>query len=139
MDWNNIVFTDEPHFCLQHHDGWIRARTHRSEGLLNCFVMHRHTGLSLGIMFLSGIDFHYRTPLEYIDGTLNVQCFMIQPMVLQNIQRLLSAIFQQDNAQSHVARNVQVFRFTHLIEFLAWPACFPDLSTIKKCVVHLAH
>ncbi|GFY05765.1 transposable element Tc1 transposase [Trichonephila clavipes] len=24
-EWNEVVFTDEPHICLQHHDGRIRV------------------------------------------------------------------------------------------------------------------
>ncbi|GFU34317.1 transposable element Tcb1 transposase [Trichonephila clavipes] len=41
-EWNEIVFTDEPCFCLQHYDGQIRVWRHRGERLLNCCVMHRH-------------------------------------------------------------------------------------------------
>ncbi|GFY31768.1 transposable element Tcb1 transposase [Trichonephila clavipes] len=37
-----------------------------------------------------------------------------------------------DNARPHVARNVQNFFVTHQIELLPWPACFPNLSTIKN-------
>ncbi|GFV15380.1 transposable element Tcb1 transposase [Trichonephila clavipes] len=40
---NEIVFTDESRFCLQHHDGPIRVWRHRGERLLNCFVMPRYT------------------------------------------------------------------------------------------------
>ncbi|GFY11074.1 transposable element Tcb1 transposase [Trichonephila clavipes] len=37
---NDIVFTDESRFCLQHCDGWIRVWSHSGERLLNCCVMH---------------------------------------------------------------------------------------------------
>ncbi|GFV48316.1 transposable element Tcb1 transposase [Trichonephila clavipes] len=47
---NDIVFTDESRFCLQHHDGRIRIWKHRGERLLNYCVMHRHTGHAPGIM-----------------------------------------------------------------------------------------
>ncbi|GFU76739.1 transposable element Tc1 transposase [Trichonephila clavipes] len=49
-EWNDIVLTDESRFCLQHHDDRIRVTRHRGERLLNCCVMHRHTGLAPGIM-----------------------------------------------------------------------------------------
>ncbi|GFX32395.1 transposable element Tc1 transposase [Trichonephila clavipes] len=53
VEWNEVVFTDESRICLQHHDGWIRVWRHRGERMLNSCVMHRHTGLSPGIMGLA--------------------------------------------------------------------------------------
>ncbi|GFX61605.1 transposable element Tc1 transposase [Trichonephila clavipes] len=29
-EWNDILFTDESHFCLQQHDGRIRVRRHHA-------------------------------------------------------------------------------------------------------------
>ncbi|UYV67849.1 hypothetical protein LAZ67_5002229 [Cordylochernes scorpioides] len=49
-EWNEIVFTDEQRFCLQHHDGRIRVWRHREERMLTSCVMHRHTGPAPGIM-----------------------------------------------------------------------------------------
>ncbi|GFY36526.1 transposable element Tcb1 transposase [Trichonephila clavipes] len=53
-------------------------------------------------------------------------------MVLSYIQCLPSAIFQQDNARSHVACNVQGFFSSHQIELLPWPACSTNLSPIEN-------
>ncbi|GFW02787.1 transposable element Tcb1 transposase [Trichonephila clavipes] len=44
----------------------------------------------------------------------------------------IMAIFQQDNAQPHVARIVQRFFFNHQIELLPSPARSPDLSPIEN-------
>ncbi|KFM73816.1 Transposable element Tc1 transposase, partial [Stegodyphus mimosarum] len=49
-EWNEIVFTDESRFCLQHHDGQIRVWRHRGDRMLNSCVMHRHTGPAQVIM-----------------------------------------------------------------------------------------
>ncbi|GFV59251.1 transposable element Tcb1 transposase [Trichonephila clavipes] len=57
---------------------------------------------------------------------------MLEPVVLSYIKRLPSSIFQQDNAQSHVARNVKQFFFTHRIELIPWPVSFPDLLPIEN-------
>ncbi|GFW62542.1 transposable element Tcb1 transposase [Trichonephila clavipes] len=48
------------------------------------------------------------------------------------LQGLVTAIFQQDNARSHVARIVQRFFVKHQIELLPWPARFLDLSLIEN-------
>ncbi|GFT06746.1 transposable element Tcb1 transposase [Trichonephila clavipes] len=80
--------------------------------------MHRHTGPEPGIIVWGGIGFHFRTPLVRIAGTLNRQLYIsevLEPMVLPYIQRLPSAIFEQDNSQPHMTSNVQEF-FTHQIE-----------------------
>ncbi|GFW35908.1 transposable element Tcb1 transposase [Trichonephila clavipes] len=93
--------------------------------------MHRYTGPAFGIMVWSGIGFHCRTPLVCSDDTLNSQRYIsevLEPVVLPYIQSLPSTIFQHDNVRPHVGRSVQEFFFTHQIELLPWPACFPDLA-----------
>ncbi|GFX64922.1 hypothetical protein TNCV_450601 [Trichonephila clavipes] len=40
-------------------------------------------------------------------------------------------IFQQDNASQHVAKTVRDFCSTQHMQFLHWPACSPDMSTIE--------
>ncbi|GFW37456.1 uncharacterized protein TNCV_860631 [Trichonephila clavipes] len=47
-EWNEVVFTDESHICLQHHDGRIRVWRHRGERMLNSCVMHNHTDPASG-------------------------------------------------------------------------------------------
>ncbi|GFS82519.1 hypothetical protein TNCV_2469771 [Trichonephila clavipes] len=90
-----------PYCTTTSDDRRIVCAWYRGERLLNSCVMHRHTGPAPGIMVWSDIGFHYRTPLVHIAGTLNNQRYIsevLEPMVLPYIQRLLSAIFQQDNA-----------------------------------------
>lgn len=134
-EWNEIVFTDESRFCLQHHDGRIRVWRHRGERMLNSCVMHRHTGPAPGIMVWGGIGYHSRTPLVRIAGTLNSQRYIsevLEPVVLPYLQGLPTAIFQQDSARPHVARIVQEFFGNRQIELLPWPARSPDLSPIEN-------
>ncbi|GFX81990.1 transposable element Tcb1 transposase [Trichonephila clavipes] len=44
------------------------------------------------------------------------------------IMGLATAIFQQDNARTHVTRIIQRFFVNHQIELLPWPNRSPDLS-----------
>ncbi|GFV13685.1 hypothetical protein TNCV_5009671 [Trichonephila clavipes] len=86
-------------------------------------------------MVWCSIEFHCRTPLVCIAGTLNSQCYnseMLDDVILPYIQRLPSAIFHLDNSRPHVARNVQRLSFSHQIELFLWPACSPDLSRIEN-------
>ncbi|GFT33706.1 transposable element Tcb1 transposase [Trichonephila clavipes] len=58
-----------------------------------------------------------------------------QPHVLQLMQRLPGAIFQQDNARPHTARVPQDYFCT--VTILPWPARFPYLSPIELIWDHL--
>ncbi|GFV41973.1 transposable element Tcb1 transposase [Trichonephila clavipes] len=131
---NEVVFTYESRICLQHNVGWIRVWRHRGERMLNRCVMHRHIGPAPGIMVCGGIGYHSRTPLVRIVRTLNSQYYIsevLEPVVLPYLPGLATAIFQEDNARTPVARIVQRFFVNHQIELLPWPARFPDLSPIE--------
>ncbi|GFV09833.1 transposable element Tcb1 transposase [Trichonephila clavipes] len=100
-EWNEVVFTDESHICLTHHDDRIRVWRHCGERMLNGCVMHHHTGPAASIMVWGGIVYHSRTPLVRIAGTLNSQRYIsevLEPVILPYLQGLATAIFQQDNA-----------------------------------------
>ncbi|GFX05495.1 transposable element Tcb1 transposase [Trichonephila clavipes] len=49
-EWNKVVFTNESHICLQHHDGRFRVWRHRGERMLYSCVMHCHIGPAPRIM-----------------------------------------------------------------------------------------
>ncbi|GFX12797.1 transposable element Tcb1 transposase [Trichonephila clavipes] len=103
--------------------------------MLNSCVMHHHTGPAQGIMIWGGIEYHSRTPLVHITGTLNSQrCIseVLEPVVLPFLQVMATAIFQEDNARPHVARIVQRFFVNHQIELLPWPARYLDLLPIEN-------
>ncbi|GFV83415.1 transposable element Tcb1 transposase [Trichonephila clavipes] len=71
VEWNEVVFTEESHICLQHHDGRIRVWRHHGEGMLNSCVMRRHTSPAPSIMVRGSIGYHSSTLLVRIAGTLN--------------------------------------------------------------------
>ncbi|GFX12159.1 uncharacterized protein TNCV_1102791 [Trichonephila clavipes] len=96
--------------------------------MLNSCVMHRHTCPAPGIMVWGGIGYHSRTPLVRIAGTLNASA--TSPRCWSQLS------FLTFRAWPHVARIVQRFFVNHQIQLLPWPARSPDLSLIKKHVVH---
>ncbi|GFV40516.1 transposable element Tcb1 transposase [Trichonephila clavipes] len=103
--------------------------------MLNSCFMHHHTGRAPDIMEWGSIGYHSRTPLVRISDTLNRQRYIsevLEPVVLPYLQSLGTAIFQQDNAQSHVARIVQRFFVNRQIELLPWPARSLDLLSIEN-------
>ncbi|GFV86109.1 transposable element Tcb1 transposase [Trichonephila clavipes] len=88
-----------------------------------------------GYYDMGGIGYRSRTPLLRIAGTLNSQRYIskvLELVVLPYLQGFATAIFQQDNARSHVARIVQNFFFNHQIELLPWSARSLDLSPIEN-------
>ncbi|GFX76489.1 transposable element Tcb1 transposase [Trichonephila clavipes] len=116
---------------LQHHNGQILVWRHRGQRMLNRSVIHRHTGPAPGIMVWGDIEYHTRTPLVCIVGTLNSQRYIsevLEPVALPYFQGLTTAIFQHDNVRPHVTHIVQRFIVNHQIELFPWMARSRDLS-----------
>ncbi|GFU34379.1 transposable element Tcb2 transposase [Trichonephila clavipes] len=77
-------------------------------------------------------------PLVLIRGTMADQWYVhdvLQPHVFSLMQRLLEAIFQKDNARSHMAIVSQDCLRTVIT--LPWPALSSDLSPIENIWDHL--
>ncbi|GFT36570.1 transposable element Tcb1 transposase [Trichonephila clavipes] len=112
------------------------VESHRGERMLNSCVMHRHTGPAPGIMVLGGIEYHSRTPLVRIAGTLNSQryiCEFLEPVVFPCLQGLATAIIQQFNARPHAARSPDLSPIENMWSMVAQrltqitpPAATPD-------------
>lgn len=71
--------------------------------------LYRHAlkGIIPGIMILRGIMFDQRAAFVYTDCSFTVECYVNQVIlaaVLPLVQSAPVAVFQQDNALSHVAR-----------------------------------
>ncbi|GFW29919.1 l-Fucosyltransferase [Trichonephila clavipes] len=66
---------------------------------------------------------HHMTPQRYVNEIL-------QPHVLSLMRWLLRAIFQQDNARSHMKRVSQDCLRT--VTTLPWSARSPDLSPVER-------
>ncbi|GFW03056.1 transposable element Tcb1 transposase [Trichonephila clavipes] len=106
-EWNKVVFTDESHICLHHHNGRIRVWRQDVEQL------------------------RYAPPHWSCTGQRFIS-EALEPVVLPYLQGLATAIFQQDSARPHVARIVQRLFVNHQIELLPGPARSPDLSRIEN-------
>ncbi|GFV66255.1 transposable element Tcb1 transposase [Trichonephila clavipes] len=98
-EWKEVVFTDEPRICLQHHDGRIRVWRHLGEKMLNRCVMHRHTGPVPDIIVLrqssDGIPWAARSPdLWPIEN--------MWPMVAQRLTHITSPAATPDQLSHRV-------------------------------------
>ncbi|GFU89864.1 transposable element Tcb2 transposase [Trichonephila clavipes] len=72
------------------------------ERLNLAFALQRHTAPTAGVMSWGAIAYNARLPLVLIRGTMTAQRYVpdiLQPHVLPLMQRLLGAVFQQDNAR----------------------------------------
>ncbi|KFM57876.1 Transposable element Tcb1 transposase, partial [Stegodyphus mimosarum] len=116
-------------------EGQLRAR---GERLNPAFAVQRHIAPTVGVMVWGAIAYNTRSSLVLFRGTMTAQRYVheiLQPNVLPLMQRLLGAIFQQDNARPHTARVSQDCLRT--ITILPWPARSPDLSPIEHILDHL--
>ncbi|GFY23667.1 transposable element Tcb2 transposase [Trichonephila clavipes] len=133
-EWNKVVFSDESRFNLSSDDTRVRVWRPSAQRLNPAFALQRHTALTAGVMVWGAIAYNTRSPLVLIHGTMTAQRDVhdiLQPNVLPLMQRLLGALFQQDNARPHTARVSQVCLRT--VTTLPWS----DLSPIEHIWDHL--
>ena len=79
------------------------------------------------------IGYTFQSPLVHIECTLNNGSYIsiaLKLLALPFIRALRKAMFQQDNALSHVVDFVQIFLDTENIRLLPLSARFPDLLQI---------
>ncbi|GFT67415.1 transposable element Tcb2 transposase [Trichonephila clavipes] len=107
-EWNQVVFSDESRSNLSSDGNRVRVWRPRGERLNPAFALQPlHTTPTAGLMVWGSIAYNTRSPLVLIHGTMTAQWDVhqiLQPHVLPLMQRLLGAIFQQDNAGPHTAR-----------------------------------
>ena len=99
-EWRNVVFSGE----FRYNDGRIRVQRN-----LRACIRQRHRGTAPSVMVWGAIGYNMRSRLLRIEGDLNSNRYItevLQPEVLSLHQATPHAIFQQDNAQPHLARIV---------------------------------
>ncbi|GFY26159.1 transposable element Tcb2 transposase [Trichonephila clavipes] len=133
-EWNQVFFSDISRFNLSSDYNRVRVWRHRGERLNPAFALQRHTAPSVGVMVWGAIAYNTRSPLLLIRGTTHMiaQRYVhdiLQPHVLSLMQRLLGAIFQQDNAPPHTARVSQ--DCLHTVTIFPLPSLSPNLSPVR--------
>ena len=126
-EWQN-VFSDESRFNMSYNDGCIHVWWYAGERNLRACILQRHRGPMPSVMVWSAIGCNMWSCLLCIEGNLKSNRYIrevLQPNVLPLLQTTPHAIFQQDNAQPHVARIVQAAFHRRLVSLLPWPACSP--------------
>ena len=128
--WNNVLFTDESPFNLEHSDGRRRVWRRPGERYDEQNIVQRGGS----IMVLGGIARNSKTDLITVQGTLTAVRYcvqIVQPVIVPYARQRPGVIVQQDNARPHTARfTMNVFN-TNNIQLLDWPARSPDLSPIE--------
>ena len=129
-EWQNIVFLDESRFNMSYNDGRIRVWLYAGECNLRAWILQWHRGPTPNGMVWGIIGYNMRSHFLRIESNLNSSCYIreiLQPEVLPLLLATPHAIFQQDNAQSHVTRIMQAFCKRW------WYHCFPGLHVRQTC------
>ncbi|GFX71940.1 transposable element Tc1 transposase [Trichonephila clavipes] len=85
-------------------------------------------------MVWGAISYHGSSNLLRIEGNLNSNRYVhevFQSEVVPFLQGIPGAIFQQDNAQPHVANTVRDICSAQHMQLLPWPAYSTDMLPIK--------
>ncbi|GFV00449.1 transposable element Tcb1 transposase [Trichonephila clavipes] len=139
MEWNDIAFTDESRFCVQHHNGRIPVWRHRGQRLLNCCVLHSHIDPGPCIMVYGSFGYHYRTLLVRIADILNSQGYIFEVSWASHTFSVCHQPSSNRIMRYHTWHAILELFFTHQIVFLPRIACFPVLSPMKNVCSMLAH
>ncbi|GFY16926.1 transposable element Tcb1 transposase [Trichonephila clavipes] len=97
-EWQDINFSDESMFYLQHQDGCIRVRKHCGERTLAAYNCHRHTSQSSDMMVWDAIGYTSQLPFVRIDGPLNSPHYIfgaLRPVVLHFFRLLRNPTFKR--------------------------------------------
>ncbi|KAK7110266.1 hypothetical protein V1264_014168 [Littorina saxatilis] len=140
--WQNVLFSDESRFCIDHADG--RVRVWRRSGYCyadNCVVENNAWGgpslmlwgaighnQVLGPVIFQGLGpgpSNGVTAQRYMDQVLH-------PHVLPFFQAHGNWVFQHDNARPHTARATQDLLHRSGIQVMPWPALSPDMNPIEQ-------
>ena len=91
-------------------------------------VIERHSSRALGVIVWGAILYHGRFNLLSIEGNVNSnRCVheVLQSEVVPFLHGTPGAIFQLNNACSHVAQSVRGFCSAQRMQLLPWPAYSP--------------
>ena len=117
---------------MQYSKGRMHVR--RLRGNLTSFacIRYRHSGPST---CSDELDNTTHICLVWIESNLNANRYIsdiLRLVVIPYLIDLPHAIFQQDNAKSHVTRRVLIFPYTQNIPLLNWSVQSPDLPPIQN-------
>ena len=132
-NWRHVVFSDESHFLLQHHDSRRRVYRRQGERYLHQCVDEAPPHGGGGVMVWGAITTTGRSQLVEVPGRLNAQLY-VQNILQPHALPLLAtprAQFQHDNARPHTARFTTNFLAANNVNTLPWPSLSPDLNPIE--------
>ncbi|GFS74615.1 transposable element Tcb1 transposase [Trichonephila clavipes] len=119
-DWQKDVFSDESWFVLGTDDNRIRVWRRPGERCNSPHIVLRHTARTAGVIIWRTISYDSRSTLIVMRGTLTGQRYVddiLRPHVGPFLNGLPVALFQQDNAHPHTARNANtsyvIFKLFH--------------------------
>ena len=86
-------------------------------------------------MVWGGITHEGKTDLVIVDGNINGQRYRDE-IIIPHVIPFLAAngpgmVFQQDNAQPHIANVVKNHLQLHHVDVMPWPAISPDITPIE--------
>uniref|UniRef100_A0A8L0DV99 Tc1-like transposase DDE domain-containing protein n=1 Tax=Oncorhynchus mykiss TaxID=8022 RepID=A0A8L0DV99_ONCMY len=135
QDWQKVLFSDEPRFCLTRGDVRIRVYLRRNENYTEaCTLEWDRSGGGGSVMVWGGVSQQYGTVFVVIEGNLNAVRYrdaILLPHVVPFLQAHPDMTLQHDNATSHTAPSVCDFLKDRNVSVLPWPAKSPDLNPIE--------
>nr|KAG5695720.1 hypothetical protein BaRGS_004465 [Batillaria attramentaria] len=140
--WQNVLFSDESRFCIEHADGRVRVWRRRGDRYADNCVVENNAWGGPSLMLWGAIGLNQVLGPVIFQGLgpgrgngITAQRYMDQvlhPHVLPFFKAHGNWVFQHDNARPHTARATQDLLQRSGIQVMPWPALSPDMNPIEQ-------
>lgn len=130
-DWSRVIFSDETYIDMPGYNKPSFVRREKGRKISLCHTV-QHRPFKKRIMIWGAVCSTGVGPIAVVEGTMTSAKYkrLVEEKIIPFAEEF--DYFQQDNAPSHVSREMVEFFELHGVQLLDWPPYSPDLNVIEN-------